>query len=249
MSVVIVMCQGQQRRLPNLTHSKHMLEVGGEPILSRTLRLLATHIGGASKCPVVVFGNKDLMPALQAGERAGLRSPLLAQFPAPGTCVVDGILAARAAWDWDGRTTILLGDVVWSSLALTAFLLDQRPLVFAGTPDISNSGGEVFGVSFTNEKEMTVLTMSCPCRKVNFSIPQGGHLRRLLWHAQAQRGLVAPDGQTWHPDLYLPITDWTDDVDTPADVARLPELGQRCLDEVRVTGWVYFDMNGDPTVV
>lgn len=236
---ILLMCQGQQRRLPNLTHSKHMLEMNGETILGRTLRLLAAHVGGPSKVGIVVFGSKDLMPALEAGERAGLRIPLLAQLPAPGKCVVDGILAARPAWDWEGRTIILLGDVVWSRSALAAFLADPRPLVFAGTPDISNSGGEVFGVSFTSEKEMTVLCMSCPCRKVNFSVVQGGHLRRLLWHAQQQKGLVPPDDlgnqepvQTWHPDLYLPITDWTDDIDTPADVRNLPELAyQSAIEE------------------
>lgn len=232
---ILILCQGQQRRLPDLKHPKHLLEVGGEPIVMRTLRML----GGLGVTRAAVYhhpGGEDLADAVHMRNR-----PFEATHPPPysysmslrdpGSCIVDGILGAVHLQE--GRHVVLLGDVVWSWAALEKVLADKRPIVFAGTPVLSASEGEVFALAFDDPQEVGNLCTTCPCRvdgsRVrSFMNQQGGHLRRLLWWTQEVKRLrvTARARQTWHPDVYLPIEDWTNDVDTPADVARLPELAR-----------------------
>ena len=101
----------------------------------------------------------------------------------------------------------------------------------------------MFGLAFDNPQAVRNLCESCPCRvdgrrPRGFRQQQGGHLRRLLWHAQERHLLRSGiSGRLWHPDVYLPIEDWTNDVDTPADVARIPELARLAeLEERQLAG-------------
>jgi molybdopterin-guanine dinucleotide biosynthesis protein A len=224
---VLIMCQGQQRRLPMLSGPKHLLPVNGEPIVRRTLRILRDLVDGPIHVIASPTGDQRWFDA--TADMAALVSGLLD----PGICVVDGMLAARRRWNDSGRTLVLLGDVVWSRAALAAVVADSRPVVFAGTPVITAAEGEMFSVVFDDSTAMEKLCTTCPCRMSGnrlrgYRQQQGGHLRRLLWHAQDRAGLRVPTSlkRTWHESIYLPIEDWTDDVDTPADVARLPELGR-----------------------
>lgn len=226
---LVVMCQGQQRRLPDLKHPKHLLPVGGEPILERTLRLLQDM---EPTLPVDVVGSCiDFMPLTRKYAPNAFMAPL----EEAGNCIVDGILAAQASWSPRGRTLVLLGDVVWSRSALADVLFEvrRRPVVFAGTPVLTAAEGEVFALGFDDPQDVENLCRTCPCRMDGsrsrvFSKAQGGHLRRLLWWYQDRdrNRLRPPYGQSWHPDCYLPITDWTMDVDTQADVERLPEIAR-----------------------
>lgn len=221
---VLLMCQGEQRRLAQLGQPKQLVEINGEPMLARTARLVRqqwsdaeiTVIGGGA------FGHAAL--AAKIGHR------MLAD---PGRCIIEGILASRDLWATrdasatPGRTVILLGDVIWSRAALGRLLADfSHALRFAGTSDLSSSRGEVFGVSFDDPAFVVDLAATCPCRRANrsFALQQGGHLRRLLWWAQHRLGLVPQDDRTWCHQLYQVVDDYTDDLDTPADLARLPEL-------------------------
>lgn len=235
---IVIMCQGQQRRLADLGHPKHLLKVGDQTILGRTVSMLF-HVDQALR----QAGREtalDIVGPPELGSAVGHAShPMIGRGPldreSPGNCIVDGLLATRKLWanDVHGRTVILLGDVVWSRRALAAVLSDPRPIVFAGTSALSASQGEVFALAFDNSQAVVKLCETCPCRvdgtrKRTFPRMLGGHLRRLLWWTQAQHHKIPPNRskQTWHPDLYLPIDDWTMDIDDPADVARLPELAR-----------------------
>jgi molybdopterin-guanine dinucleotide biosynthesis protein A len=229
---VLIMCQGQQRRLPLLNRPKHLLQIGGVPILQRTIHLLAEH--GVPDC--IVIGPQAIADDMQHWAIP----TFLITLADPGICIVDGILAARDRWSGSARTLVLLGDVVWSQAALAAFLADERPVVFAGTPVLSASEGEVFALGFDDPQAMRNLCMSCPCRVDRsrirgFPRQQGGHLRRLLWHAQEHARLrVHPSlRRSWHEDMYLPIEDWTTDIDTPKDAERLPDLARLAELEAR----------------
>ncbi len=239
---IVIMAQGHQRRLPELGgRPKHLLPVAGEPILARTLRLLAhLRTPGGIRPATVVIGP----PALDEAITGHVVRETLAK---PGSCIVTGIRAALESSfvRQTGRVAVLLGDVVWSRRHLARLLADARPLVFAGTPVLTNSLGEVFATVFDDPQAVKRLCETCPCVKPRWRQMQGGHLRRLLWHAMLEAKLVHPQRsrglQWWHPDLYLPNVggEWTTDVDKPADLARLPELGENARREdaaVRPTG-------------
>lgn len=248
-----IMCQGEQRRLAHLGHPKHLLKVNGETILGRTLRLLR-ELGAPH--PVIV-GPSELADEAKADAAArGLfvdvfdtTTGKMASQPytnhcwasRPGICILDGLAqAATSLGRSDRRTLTLMGDVIFTRATLAAILGDERPLVFSGTTVLTSSQGELFSVAWDDREDMKRMLESAPCRvdrtgrALVFRQQQGGHLRRLLWWAMERRRLRPPPNppnRIWHPDLYLEVTDWTADIDDDADVARLPELGDRCAYE------------------
>ncbi len=232
-TTVFIMCQGQQRRLAKLGYPKQLALVGDEPILHRTLRLLLPF----EVSPVVV-GSPALID--QARLIAGLT------LKDPGYCIIDGMERALAEMPTApaGRLVFLLGDVLWSRAALSALMTDQRPVVFAGTELLDKSGGELFGCAFAPEAVATLKKhlSEAPCRyavgtgrrqPIRFSAMQGGHLRRLLWQYMVDTPQAQLPGQRkkWLPALYLPVTDFTDDIDDAGDLARLSEVAQKILAE------------------
>lgn len=164
---ILIMCQGEQRRLAHLGHPKQLLIVDGETILARTLRLC--HETALAHDPITfgrvphiyVVGNDQRLNAVAVTHRAFVIS-----LEAPGFCVLDGIEATKPAWPVmdDRRIHVLLGDVVWSRESLVSLLADPRPLVFAGTSDVSASTGEIFGMSFTDRELVADLLATAPCR-------------------------------------------------------------------------------------
>lgn len=230
------MCQGEQKRLAGLGHPKHLLPLDPdaddpETILDRSIRLVRTLARDGHDTEIVVVGPTALEP-ITTEHRVALLT-----LPDPGYCILDGIAATlQACPAGPSRSYVLLGDVVWSHDALSRLLFDGRPLVFAGTSDLSTSKGEIYGMAAfaaENGGELEQLLATAPCRFADargvrrrmFPRQQTGHLRRLLWHAMERKQLKPNSPPTaWHPDLYLPIDDWTDDIDTPADFDRLPAL-------------------------
>lgn len=241
-----IMCQGEQRRLAHLGYPKQLIPINSEPILHRTMRLLADY--SVEEVPWVI-GAEALVEDYEGPKLA--QGPKLAhsKLPDPGWCVLDGMLATLVAYcplrellrelapptGWAAappRITFLLGDVVWSRAALHGFLADKRPVVFAGTTELHGGGGEVFAAAFDPPFDSLVdLLRRAPCRigrsgePINWKIQQGGHLRRLLWQymligEKPERG----DVQQWHPDFYYQVTDWTTDIDDDGDLSRLPEI-------------------------
>lgn len=204
------MAQGRQRRLP-LDHPKQLLTIGGETILARIVRMVREI--GPGEIHIVGW------PTF-----AGLGDSKLHTFNEPGSCILEGIAGSRLLFDSE-RTVILLGDVVYSVDALQCIYHDPRPVFAAGNSDLSNSSGELFAFSFIRDQEAHVLSLIHTRRC--FGQPhvkyQPGHLRKLFWALQGGR-LVREGCRQWKPEFYLPIDDWTMDVDTPADLVRLCEL-------------------------
>jgi hypothetical protein len=158
----------------------------------------------------------------------------LVELVDPGYCVLDGIESVLKSAKPAGRVVVLLGDVVWSRDALAKTIADRRSLYFVGTPDVSPSKGELFAVGCGAGPDldaMLELLKTCPCRvdgrglrRRMFPRAQGGHLRRLLWWAQDRRRLRPNNPVTWVPELYIPVDDFTDDIDTEADVEGIGTL-------------------------
>jgi CTP:molybdopterin cytidylyltransferase MocA len=226
MMQVLVMAQGRQSRLANvLDGPKHLVKVDGEPILARTLRLETSLGVGARRRPVVV-GWPGMRPACDS---QGAR---LVTLHHPGTSLLFGLLQTTALWSPRGRTIVLLGDVVFSAAAMAAILAERRPLVFAGTTTLHGGDGELYALAFDAAAAAPIVETLRDFRPAYTEHEQPGQLRRLLW------SYMARTGRTWthphemhHPDLYLPIDDWTKDIDTPDDLTRLEDLTVRARQE------------------
>jgi len=59
-------------------------------------------------------------------------------------------------------------------------------------------------------------------------IMAAGHLRDLYWAIQGGR-LVRDGCQQWKAEFYLPIDDYTNDVDTAADLENFGALVEKAL--------------------
>lgn len=208
------MAQGRQERLPQLTHPKQLLEVNGEPILKRTLRLVneRPHVG------VTVVGPPALEPFLGSAWLTTLRDP--------GFCILDGLARTIPAVP---QGVVLLGDVVFSRAAIELVWTHQpaNQLFFFGTPTITSSTGEIFGFGWTSLealRKIDRLLAEAPCRRIIVDRGQPGHLRNLLFSLERIYK---------REEIYLPVTDWTNDIDTPEDVRDLlPKLSAACAAEI-----------------
>jgi hypothetical protein len=237
-TTVLIMAQGEQRRLPKekIGCAKQMLPVADEPIIVRAARLVREMAPWAR---VLTVGRWSDFSAVEGV------APVV-ELHDPGACVLDGVAAALARLDADerpviGRAVVLLGDVVWSRQALKVLLHDESAAVFAGTPKLTPSTGEVFGCAFADVDVLRVSLADVPCRfkasarRSGREVPMtyapgqiGGHLRNLLFYLQWGRSCRPPHPGTprpwWEERYYAPIGDWTTDVDDEKDVACLPGL-------------------------
>lgn len=151
----------------------------------------------------------------------------------PGNHAVAGLqryLRQRAFVD--DQTAVLLGDVIYSRKALKAILTGTAPeadpafdgVTFVGTLDLTGGGGELFGIRVST-KCRDVLLAEVPKSSSAFTAYQPGRLRELLWELQ-KRARISWDLRVHRRAPYIPIGDFTTDIDTPEDVAMLPEIGR-----------------------
>jgi len=244
------MAQGMQRRLGGLPRflqrqhglegidvPKHLLEVNGEPILARTIRLVQELTSQWT------IWEKPIIHVVGWPEHAAAAPPYgLITLDEPGQCVLDGIAQTRKFWG-SGRVLVLLGDVVFSRAALRSILWDRSPLFWAGGlvhSDGSHKSGraEIFGMGLgaCMQDFVSFLLDDAPCRAPGRTGYAGGHLRRLLWEAHRIIVMKATRStEQYHPwapqqapngPLFRLIDDWTDDIDTFEDVAKLEDFSR-----------------------
>ncbi len=133
--------------------------------------------------------------------------------------------------DADG-TVVLLGDVVFSHDAMQQIVRERPPVLFAGTPRVGPAHGELFAMAWDASRDGDVRkALAATPRSAFRNVYQCGQLRNFLWHWQSVLS-PPPPGATptlcVRPELghYLPIGDYTNDVDTSADVEYLPTLDE-----------------------
>lgn len=110
--MIIVMAQGSQARMRRSIGGtpKQFLEVAGEPIIKRTLRLV-------DGLRVAVVGRKEWATSLPGTDIVNLQCP--------GENVVQGIFQCGSLWEDDAL--FLLGDVVYSRRLLGRILGERTP--------------------------------------------------------------------------------------------------------------------------
>lgn len=167
---------------------KHLADINGIPLINHTL----SHLEGYDV--TVVTKRKEIIEVLPAD------TPAIE--PENNTTLLDTIISTCGEWD-DERTTIMLGDVVWTSDAIEKALSSDKALEFFA------SDTETFAITFSMQYYRRVIS-AC-----NFIIGEGlegttHQLYRML------AGI--PLDKEWHDRwIHHRITDKTDDIDYPDD--------------------------------
>lgn len=237
---VIILAQGTQKRLGAPHGFKQLLRLpacGDAPILGRTLRQLAdlSDAGMPVKLPTptIVTWERLSSEACDAYPKlfnwAGV---VFRKLASPGNSSLKGI--ARYLEEqpqdrgYDG-TIVLLGDVVYSwSCLLSLLWLSQMSWGFTGTSDLSNGGGELWGVAWSKSYEQRMLAdlRDALLRHPPFEDEyQPGQMRR--WIAGWRRGDISDHvRQLIRSGNYRPINDYTMDVDLPEHIAKLQAVSE-----------------------
>lgn len=204
---VIIAAAGKGSRWDNyLGIDKHFVEIDGEPIIKRTVRLL-NKMGIDDIC---VVGPDDRYKI----EGSELYIPKLT----PEYYDADKFLSSKDLWLEDGKTILLFGDVYFTERALDTIVnhSHQDWLAF-GRPfesEITGGCGEIFAHSFypghIREHEAALnLLVDYYNRDILQRISGWEHYRVMVGMsgAEVRRHIIA--------DRFVIIDDWTDDFDIP----------------------------------
>lgn len=225
---VIILAQGTQSRLGNQHGFKQLLPLpacGHVALLMRTLRQLAHRDYGGR---VAIVGWDRMSTMVRDFTPTNLDCRWI-ELPQPGNSSLKGIaryLEARSGWS--GNTVVLLGDVIYSWACLEALFTSSWKWGFVGTPDLSSSGGELWGLAWTraNENAMLASLRDALLRHPPFEDEyQPGQLRR--WISGWSRGDIATHVRKLRANgHYTDISDYTHDIDIPAHLALIPWLSE-----------------------
>lgn len=272
---VVILAQGEQKRLPHLVEPKQMLRLpacNNTPILYRTLAQLS-HLAEPYRDGVgkyrgtyadITIMSVDIVAWLPLSERIltddlPLRREVYmttgtSTLPDPGNSSLKGLsryLTSIAHREPADRTVVLLGDVVYSWACMRALFEDGVAWRFVGTKDISESGGELWGIAWT-KGDHAARVHECIKRAMerhpSFSAYQPGQLRRILWETLAPSiaGLGVSDHRAVIADAaergalalpwYRAIDDYTMDIDVPKHLDDLARLSRAAADDDKENG-------------
>jgi MobA-like NTP transferase domain len=248
---IIILAQGTQQRLGAQHGYKQLLPLpacGGVPILMRTLRQLkALYVAPA----IAVVGWEPLFGTI----RRDHQDVACYELPNPGNSSLKGIARyldereRRARRDLDSglpvevavnrgheSTLVLLGDVVYSWHCLISLMALTTTWGFAGTRDLSASGGELWGVAWSAQfgPRMQGDLRDALLRHPPFEDEyQPGQLRR--WLVGWRRGDLTEHVRSLRRrGTYIDVDDYTMDVDLPHHIPALGEVSiQAAADDAR----------------
>jgi hypothetical protein len=234
---VIILAQGTQSRLGHAHGLKQLLPLpacDGIPIMGRTV-LQCLEFTWMEHVQIVSWPEVEEM---MSSTMPGWAMPSVVTLSDPGNSALKGIARyleskhRSARGDLPGlgcaRTVVLLGDVVYSWACLETLFLASRDWGFVGTPDLSGSGGELWGIAWSHDAEacMIVSLRDALLRHPPFEEDyQPGQLRR--WISGSRCGDITTHVEelrrTGH---YVDISDYTHDIDVPDHLAMLPWLSE-----------------------
>lgn len=208
---LILLADGQGTRWGNhLGLPKHLVPLeDGTPLLYRTVWQF-TPQSPTSTLVVVGPDSRYRVPPC----------PLVRVHHQPDLYEADRFYCCRPMWADPGRTVLLFGDVWYSGHAVDEILTPRDGWQWFARPGASTLTGcpygEGFAFAFTDEiiphLEATLAQLVDLRREGKIDRAQGWQLYRMLAGSP-------PDDYTPHDEL-VPIDDWTDDFDSPADYHR-----------------------------
>lgn len=214
MTKVIIIAAGEATRWGNyLNVPKHLIEIDGEPILYRTVRLLLENgmedihiVGPEDDDRYRVEGTKLFVPEKDYQRNAD----------------ADKFLNSESLWNREGRTIVLYGDVFFTEEAMKTICgstsTDWKLFCRLNGSKITESPwGECFAQSFyTKDLERHKENLQYIAKLYNHSVIKkcGGweHSRAM---AGVKKALVRVHQH--YPEVQHIIDDWTEDFDTPED--------------------------------
>lgn len=240
---VVVLAQGDQKRLPDLRTPKQLLPLpacNNVPILNRTLRQVwdvhnrvmpaATSLTLAVVAWPTFRDHFEVHPVQVGTERI---RPYVVTLPDPGNSSLkgfsrywespEGVACRRNA----ERTIMLLGDVVYSWNVLEALFDPKLDGVFAVSHDISPSTGELWGIAWNDiaSNGMQAVLRAAMDKHPPQTVYQPGQMRMWLWEAETW---LCEKGQCRY-NTDSTEGDYTADIDLPKHMTPtfLNELSAR----------------------
>lgn len=207
----IIIAGGKGTRWDNYNGiPKHLLEVDGEPLINRTIRLLKeynTDIIVATDLPLNISGIEICKPV-----------------NTEGFYDADKFLSSSSFWNKNGRTVILYGDVYFSEEALAKIFDYAHPdwTLFGRIGASSFTGknhGELFAISFYHDY---IPEFESALRRVIKLYNDGLIDRNGGWEVYKAMIRLPDEVFIYHfyplaGPRFVNIDDWTDDFDWPKD--------------------------------
>lgn len=178
---------------------KQMIKIGDEPIILRMIRMVRE----LGEFEILSVAHDDLANNIR---------PLTKIYTQGYICsLVEGIMNTRPYWSVDGRTILLLGDVIFSYPALQAILDYQGSVGFLGRRGPNQITGkaasELFALSIEHDLYETIFDSCAILKKSEREEKRGMRLWDLLDHLNRNHDCEL---------LTLP-GDYTDDMDSPEE--------------------------------
>lgn len=213
-TIGIIICAGEASRWGNyLNTPKHLIEIEGERLLDRTVRLLKER--GIKEIYIVV---KSIKPEYAVKGAAQVVADLNPQENVDA----DKFLSSKAFWNQKGRTLVFYGDCYFTDEAMDTIVnfesdewtLFCRPNAseITGTP-----WGECFAQSFYPkdiERHEAMLHYVAHLFKQGIISRCGGWEHYRAMTGRTDKAVRSPHKMTTN---YVEINDWTDDFDYPKD--------------------------------
>ena len=205
----IIACSGKATRWNNyLNSNKHLIKIGNETLLDRTIRLINKF---DSNCEICIFAFDEEYKR----DETLLCKPTL--LPREEHSKYPAIFMTREFWNPTGNTIVLFGDVFYTTNSMKIIYENKNKLNFFGRENGSaitgKTYGELFAISFNKYDQtpilhyLKILELKFKTNKIN---------RFVTWELYK---IINNIKLTDHKikNHFIEINDFTDDFDLPID--------------------------------
>lgn len=205
----IIACSGGGTRWGNyLNTKKHLIKIGNEPLLDRTIRLINNFDPNSEIC-IFAFEDEYRRDNTKFCKPTLLDREEHIKYPA--------IYMTREYWNLEGNTIILFGDVFFTENSMKQITENNNKLNFFGRQGGSSITGkrygELFGLSFNKEQQKNILNI---LQNLEQQFKDKKIRRFLTWELYR---LINNIDINKHKitNHFIEINDLTDDFDFPKD--------------------------------